>query len=71
MMEKHGSLIYGTEDEIMEAIREKEMTRVDAIDRETVYKLLAEKVPSPYYEDIFKAIYDLPPVSLNEKKSLS
>ena len=44
------------------------MTKVDAIDRETVYKLLAEKVPSPYYEDIFKAIYDLPPVSSNERK---
>ena len=44
------------------------MTKVDAIDRETVYKLLAEKVPSPYYEDIFKAIYDLPSISLDEKK---
>ena len=28
MIEKHGSLIYGTEDEIMEAIREKEQTEM-------------------------------------------
>lgn len=43
MIEKHGSLIYGTEDEIMEAIREKERQELcDAISRKAVLQAVSE-----------------------------
>ena len=65
MIEKHGSLIYGTEDEIMEAIREKERQEPcdDAISRQAVIDFIDREL------DFIKAkINDLPSVTQKSGK---
>ena len=67
MMEKHGSLIYGTEDEIMEAIREKERQELcDAISREAVVDRIKREEKIFYtpigMNSIIRSIEQLPPV---------
>ena len=69
MMEKHGSLIYGTEDEIMEAIRKKERQELcDAISREYLFKVLDDfcghdRTATITLDTLADLVYDMPSVT--------
>lgn len=55
-MEKHGSLIYGTEDEIMEAIYERELRNTSINDVSLADYVKENYVPMSVIEDIKQEI---------------